>query len=84
VIGDPIRFLFVDIPRLIDRELGLQAKSLLLAALFALPGQAGRAAACAFALQDVWPHTGRRAKHGLGCYAHRAMKGGVHVIQNAL
>jgi hypothetical protein len=36
LIGDPIRFLFVDIARFINREFGLQTKSLLLAALLAL------------------------------------------------
>jgi hypothetical protein len=35
LIGDPVRFLFVDIPRLVYREFGLQTKPLVFAALHA-------------------------------------------------
>jgi hypothetical protein len=37
LVGNPIRFPFVDIRRLINLEFGLQTKSLLFAALLALP-----------------------------------------------
>ncbi len=37
LIGDPVRFLFVDIPRLVNLEFGLQTQSLLFAALAAFP-----------------------------------------------
>jgi hypothetical protein len=50
LIGDPVRFLLVDVTGLIDLQLGLQTKSLLFAALFAFPTQAGRAATGALAL----------------------------------
>jgi hypothetical protein len=35
LIGDPIRFLFVDIPRLVNLEFGLQTKSVLFPTLAA-------------------------------------------------
>jgi len=51
MIGDPVRFLFVDIARFVNLEFGLQTQSLLLAALLALPGHTGRTTAGTLALQ---------------------------------
>jgi hypothetical protein len=52
LIRNPIRFLFVDVTRVVDRELGLQTRSPLLPALRAFARHVSRASARAFALQD--------------------------------
>jgi len=54
LIGNPIRFLFVAIPRLINLEFGLQTKSLLFAALLALPRHTSCATTGTLALQQPW------------------------------
>ena len=51
LIGDPVRFLFVDIARLVNLEFGLQTQSLLFAALLAFAASHRLISACAFALQ---------------------------------
>ena len=56
LIGDPVRFLFVDIPRLVDLEFGLQTQSLLLAALRALAARHRVIAAGALALEQATAH----------------------------
>src|SRR5829696_2972543 len=54
LIGDPVRFLFVAIPRPINLEFGLQTKSLLFAALGAFSGQSRCSTAGTLALQQPW------------------------------
>src|SRR5438128_1705423 len=67
LISDPVRFPFVDIPRLVHREFGLQTQSLLLAALLALPRHTGRTTAGALALQ--YPALAGAHRHRRGGWA---------------
>src|SRR5574337_770832 len=61
LIGDSIRFLFVDITRLVDPELALQTPSLFFAAFRALTTPHCVSAASAFALERaIW----QRGKSG--------------------
>jgi hypothetical protein len=50
LLGNPIRFPFIEIPGRVNREFGLHAESLLLAALAALAARHRAIAAGAFAL----------------------------------
>jgi xanthine dehydrogenase molybdopterin-binding subunit B len=53
LLGHPIRFLFVDIARLVNLEFGLQTQSLLFAALAALATRHRVIAAGALTLEEL-------------------------------
>jgi hypothetical protein len=67
LIGNPIRFLLVDIARLVNLEFGLQTPSLLLAALLACTQHTGGTTAGTLALQ--YPALAGAQRHRRGWWA---------------